>query len=153
MRDIGTWDTLLTSCKVMSFPPVILYTTPVADWMEDPIKGARVACSAASSARFLLEETPTPSIAVPEFFITAFTSAKSTFTSPGIYRRKYKIVMYSTCFHYCCIDYSRWRHISQELFTAMEKPDWPLWHLNHRGSRPWMKQRFLGKISGKKEKV
>lgn len=98
MRNIETWDTLLTSCKVMSFPPVILYTTPVADWMEDPIKGARVACSAASSARFLLEETPTPSIAVPEFFITAFTSAKSTFTSPGIYRSKYKIVIYSTCF-------------------------------------------------------
>ncbi|KAJ6965940.1 hypothetical protein NC652_003732 [Populus alba x Populus x berolinensis] len=67
----------------MSFPPVILYTTPVADWIDDPIKGARVACSAASSARFLLEETPIPSIAVPEFFITACTSAKSTLTSPA----------------------------------------------------------------------
>jgi len=81
-----TWETLFTSCRVMSFPPVILYTTPVADSIEDPISGARVACSAASCARFLLEETPTPSMAVPEFFITAFTSAKSTLTRPGIYK-------------------------------------------------------------------
>ena len=90
----STWDTLFTSCRVMSFPPVILYTTPVADWIEDPIRGAKVACSAASSARFLLEETPTPSIAVPESFMTAFTSAKSTFTSPGICKRSIKKKLY-----------------------------------------------------------
>lgn len=63
-------------------------TTPVADRMDEPISGAKVACSAASSARFLLEETPTPSIAVPESFITAFTSAKSTLTSPGIWKKE-----------------------------------------------------------------
>lgn len=79
-----TWETLFTSCNVISFPPVILYTIPVADSIEEPIRGASVACSAASCARFLLEDTPTPSIAVPEFFMTAFTSAKSTLTSPGI---------------------------------------------------------------------
>lgn len=86
----NTCDTRLTSWSVISFPPVILYTTPVADWIDDPIKGAKVACSAASSARFLLEETPTPSIAVPESFMTAFTSAKSTFTSPGICQKQQK---------------------------------------------------------------
>lgn len=40
--------------------------------------------SAASSARFLPLDTPTPSMAVPLFCMMAFTSAKSTFTSPGM---------------------------------------------------------------------
>lgn len=39
---------------------------------------------AASSARFLPVATPTPSMAVPELHMTALTSAKSTFTNPGI---------------------------------------------------------------------
>ena len=40
--------------------------------------------AAASSALFFPEDTPTPSMAVPELHMMAFTSAKSTFTSPGI---------------------------------------------------------------------
>lgn len=104
---------MLTSCKVISLPPVMLYTTPVADSIEEPMRGARVACSAASCARFLLDDTPTPSMAVPEFFITAFTSAKSTFTNPGICTRN-KILQYTfasyrayksnLCQYYCCLD-------------------------------------------------
>ena len=40
--------------------------------------------SAASSARFLPVATPTPSMAVPELHMMAFTSAKSTLTRPGM---------------------------------------------------------------------
>ena len=39
---------------------------------------------AASSARFLPVDTPTPSMAVPELHMMAFTSAKSTLTRPGM---------------------------------------------------------------------
>ena len=39
---------------------------------------------AASSARLRPEDTPTPSIAVPLLHMIAFTSAKSTFTRPGM---------------------------------------------------------------------
>jgi len=39
---------------------------------------------AASSARLRPEETPTPSIAVPLLHMMALTSAKSTFTRPGM---------------------------------------------------------------------
>ena len=48
------------------------------------MRGAEMAAVAASSARFLPCATPTPSMAVPEPFITAFTSAKSTLTRPEI---------------------------------------------------------------------
>jgi hypothetical protein len=48
------------------------------------MSGAEVACSAASSARLRLDDAPTPSMAVPELAMMAFTSAKSTFTSPGV---------------------------------------------------------------------
>ena len=46
------------------------------------MSGAEMAAIAASSARFFPWATPTPSIAVPESFITALTSAKSMFTRP-----------------------------------------------------------------------
>ena len=39
---------------------------------------------AASSARLLPLDTPTPSMAVPELHMMAFTSAKSTLTRPGM---------------------------------------------------------------------
>ena len=39
---------------------------------------------AASSARHLPLDTPTPSMAVPELHMIAFTSAKSTLTRPGM---------------------------------------------------------------------
>lgn len=39
---------------------------------------------AASSARLRPDDTPTPSIAVPLLHMIAFTSAKSTFTRPGM---------------------------------------------------------------------
>mmetsp|Transcript_9824 Transcript_9824/g.26747 ORF Transcript_9824/g.26747 Transcript_9824/m.26747 type:complete len:201 (+) Transcript_9824:391-993(+) len=52
--------------------------------MDRSINGAEVAATAASSARFLPLLTPTPSIAVPLLHIMVLTSAKSTFTSPGI---------------------------------------------------------------------
>ena len=39
---------------------------------------------AASSARLLPLDTPTPSMAVPELHMMAFTSAKSTLTKPGM---------------------------------------------------------------------
>mmetsp|Transcript_33580 Transcript_33580/g.73286 ORF Transcript_33580/g.73286 Transcript_33580/m.73286 type:complete len:250 (+) Transcript_33580:452-1201(+) len=81
---VTTSDTMFTSCRVRSLPPVMLYTSPVARSMDLSMSGADVAASAASSARFLPELTPTPSMAVPELVIIAFTSAKSTFTSPGM---------------------------------------------------------------------
>lgn len=40
--------------------------------------------AAASSALFLPLDTPTPNMAVPELHMIAFTSAKSTLTSPGM---------------------------------------------------------------------
>lgn len=47
-----------------------------------PAPAART--SAASSARFLPLLTPTPSMAVPLLDMIALTSAKSTFTRPGM---------------------------------------------------------------------
>mmetsp|Transcript_30079 Transcript_30079/g.74622 ORF Transcript_30079/g.74622 Transcript_30079/m.74622 type:complete len:267 (+) Transcript_30079:63-863(+) len=82
-RLVTTSETALTSCNVMSDPPVMLYTMPVARSMLCSMSGAEMAASAASSARFLPEATPTPSMAVPELFITALTSAKSTLTRPA----------------------------------------------------------------------
>nr|GMD51317.1 hypothetical protein Iba_chr11bCG1140 [Ipomoea batatas] len=60
-----------------------------------------------SCARFLLDETPTPSMAVPESFITAFTSAKSTFTSPEpeetiCKRSQYKLHAKQLSFSHVC---------------------------------------------------
>mmetsp|Transcript_9353 Transcript_9353/g.23905 ORF Transcript_9353/g.23905 Transcript_9353/m.23905 type:complete len:226 (-) Transcript_9353:614-1291(-) len=83
-REVTTSETALTSESVRSLPPVILYTMPVARSMDLSSRGAEAACCAASSARFLPVPVPTPSMAVPEFVITAFTSAKSTLTSPGM---------------------------------------------------------------------
>mmetsp|Transcript_1984 Transcript_1984/g.4085 ORF Transcript_1984/g.4085 Transcript_1984/m.4085 type:complete len:207 (+) Transcript_1984:1385-2005(+) len=82
--DVTTSETLLTSANVRSFPPVMLYTIPVALSIDRSIKGADVAAMAASSARFFPLETPTPSMAVPELHMMVFTSAKSTLTNPGM---------------------------------------------------------------------
>lgn len=78
--DDTTCDTSFTSASVMSLPPVMLYTTPVARSMERSIRGADVAASAASRARPFPLATPTPSMAVPESRMMALTSAKSTLT-------------------------------------------------------------------------
>ena len=80
--DDTTCETSFTSAKVMSLPPVMLYTTPVARSIERSIKGAEVAASAleAADAAAVAEATPTPSMAVPESRMIAFTSAKSTLT-------------------------------------------------------------------------
>mmetsp|Transcript_36523 Transcript_36523/g.76009 ORF Transcript_36523/g.76009 Transcript_36523/m.76009 type:complete len:208 (+) Transcript_36523:1126-1749(+) len=45
-------------------------------------RGLEIAATAASEARFLPSPVPTPIKAVPASFITARTSAKSTFTNP-----------------------------------------------------------------------
>mmetsp|Transcript_4682 Transcript_4682/g.11542 ORF Transcript_4682/g.11542 Transcript_4682/m.11542 type:complete len:245 (+) Transcript_4682:425-1159(+) len=82
-RLVTTSDTRLTSCRVRSLPPVMLYTMPVARSMERWMSGAAVALSAACSARSLPDATPTPSMAVPLFDMMAFTSAKSTLIRPG----------------------------------------------------------------------
>ena len=65
--------TRFTSCNVRSFPPVMLYTMPVARSMERSINCADVAASAAYSARFFPLDTPTPNIAVPLLVIMACT--------------------------------------------------------------------------------
>lgn len=57
---------------------------PVALSMVFSNNGAEMAAMAASSALFFPLDTPTPSMAVPELHITDLTSAKSTFTNPGI---------------------------------------------------------------------
>ena len=79
---VTTSEIVLISCNVMSGPPEILKTIPVALSMEFSTNGADMAATAASSALFLPEETPTPNMAVPESFMTVLTSAKSTLTKP-----------------------------------------------------------------------
>mmetsp|Transcript_13636 Transcript_13636/g.57320 ORF Transcript_13636/g.57320 Transcript_13636/m.57320 type:complete len:252 (-) Transcript_13636:498-1253(-) len=81
-RLVTTSETALISCNVRSVPPVMLNTIPVARSMLCSMSGAEMAAIAASSARFFPCATPTPSIAVPLFFITARTSAKSMLTNP-----------------------------------------------------------------------
>ena len=72
------------SSRVMSLPPLMLITTPLAPSMRaDSSRGLLMAAWAASLARLRPDPTPMPSSAVPASAITERTSAKSTFTRPG----------------------------------------------------------------------
>mmetsp|Transcript_29623 Transcript_29623/g.64653 ORF Transcript_29623/g.64653 Transcript_29623/m.64653 type:complete len:251 (+) Transcript_29623:199-951(+) len=72
-----------TSNRVRSDPPVMFHTMPVARSMPTSRRGELMALMAASRARILPEATPMPMREEPASAITARTSAKSTFTSPG----------------------------------------------------------------------
>mmetsp|Transcript_15578 Transcript_15578/g.25801 ORF Transcript_15578/g.25801 Transcript_15578/m.25801 type:complete len:233 (-) Transcript_15578:1045-1743(-) len=72
-----------TSCRVRSLPPLTFTTTPDARAKGNSSRGDATAISAASCARDLPEDMPTPSNADPELDKMDRTSAKSTFTSPG----------------------------------------------------------------------
>ena len=73
------------SSRVMSLPPLMLITQPLAPSMRaDSSRGLLIAAWAASMARERPEPTPMPSRAVPASAITERTSAKSTLTSPGL---------------------------------------------------------------------
>mmetsp|Transcript_15222 Transcript_15222/g.35401 ORF Transcript_15222/g.35401 Transcript_15222/m.35401 type:complete len:284 (+) Transcript_15222:196-1047(+) len=73
----------LISCRVMSAEPVTVKTTPVALRKGKSRSGEEMAARAASCARVLPVPVPMPRRAVPESFITAYTSAKSTLIRPG----------------------------------------------------------------------
>ena len=73
------------SSRVMSRPPLMLITQPRAPSIRaDSSSGLVMAAWAASVARDRPEPTPMPSRAVPASAITERTSAKSTFTRPGL---------------------------------------------------------------------
>mmetsp|Transcript_33565 Transcript_33565/g.64280 ORF Transcript_33565/g.64280 Transcript_33565/m.64280 type:complete len:328 (-) Transcript_33565:293-1276(-) len=72
-----------TSNRVRSDPPVMFQTMPVARSMPTSRRGDEIALIAASLARDLPEASPIPMREEPASAITARTSAKSTFTSPG----------------------------------------------------------------------
>ena len=75
----------VTSCRLRSLPPVIFITTPVAPSIEENSnRGEEMAVKAASRARDLPVPVPIPIIAEPASAITDRTSAKSTFTKPGM---------------------------------------------------------------------
>ena len=75
--------TVVTSSIVISGPPLMLMSTPVAPLMDTlSSRGEQMACCAASTARSSPLALPVPMSAPPRFDITVRTSAKSTFTSP-----------------------------------------------------------------------
>ena len=72
------------SSKVMSFPPVIFITHPLApSILAASSKGLFIAACAASNALDLPEPIPIPRRAVPASVMTDLISAKSTLTNPG----------------------------------------------------------------------
>mmetsp|Transcript_15285 Transcript_15285/g.26205 ORF Transcript_15285/g.26205 Transcript_15285/m.26205 type:complete len:289 (+) Transcript_15285:280-1146(+) len=73
-----------TSWRVRSLPPEMLTTTPEARARGNSSNGEATAISAASWARDFPDETPTPNSAEPASSRTDRTSAKSTFTRPGM---------------------------------------------------------------------
>mmetsp|Transcript_16693 Transcript_16693/g.31242 ORF Transcript_16693/g.31242 Transcript_16693/m.31242 type:complete len:237 (-) Transcript_16693:274-984(-) len=74
----------LISCRVMSLPPMMLKTIPVALSMGESKRGLLMAALAASSALVFPVPVPMPMRAVPAFPMTLLTSAKSTLISPGL---------------------------------------------------------------------
>ena len=75
----------LTSCKLISEPPVMLSNKPLVPSKETLSKsGFDIAASAASIALLSPAASPFPNTALPISDITALTSAKSRFISPGI---------------------------------------------------------------------
>ncbi len=75
----------LHSSRLMSFPPIILIKAPVAFETSTSSNGLSIAFSTASVALlFVLSDSPIPISETPPSTITAFTSAKSRFTSPEV---------------------------------------------------------------------
>mmetsp|Transcript_14739 Transcript_14739/g.23218 ORF Transcript_14739/g.23218 Transcript_14739/m.23218 type:complete len:350 (+) Transcript_14739:269-1318(+) len=74
----------LISCNVMSCPPVILKTIPLALSIGKSKRGELIAATAASWALVFPEPVPIPIKALPASAITERTSAKSTFIKPGL---------------------------------------------------------------------
>ena len=74
-----------TSYSVISCPPVILISTPLAPCIESSSRsGLAIAASAASRARLGPSASPVPIIALPISFMTMRTSAKSRLIKPGL---------------------------------------------------------------------
>ncbi len=74
-----------TSCRVRSWPPEMLISTPRAPWIEvSSSSGEEIARCAASSARCSPLATPVPISAMPMPVMMVRTSAKSTLISPGM---------------------------------------------------------------------
>mmetsp|Transcript_22537 Transcript_22537/g.31367 ORF Transcript_22537/g.31367 Transcript_22537/m.31367 type:complete len:276 (+) Transcript_22537:607-1434(+) len=95
----------LTSKRVRSEPPVMFHTIPVARSIPTSSSGDEMAEIAASLARDFPLAIPIPMRLEPASAITARTSAKSTFTSPGT-------VMMSH------IPRTPWRRISSAMLKA-----------------------------------
>mmetsp|Transcript_30227 Transcript_30227/g.30711 ORF Transcript_30227/g.30711 Transcript_30227/m.30711 type:complete len:293 (+) Transcript_30227:633-1511(+) len=74
----------LISCRDISSPPTILNTMPFALVIGKSSRGDDIAAIAASVARCFPLPCPIPISAVPAFAMIDLTSAKSTFTSPGL---------------------------------------------------------------------
>mmetsp|Transcript_6368 Transcript_6368/g.8647 ORF Transcript_6368/g.8647 Transcript_6368/m.8647 type:complete len:228 (+) Transcript_6368:751-1434(+) len=72
------------SFSVRSLSPMMLKTTPFAFVRGASRRGLEIAPTAASFARSFPLPVPTPMMPLPAFCITARTSAKSTFTNPGL---------------------------------------------------------------------
>ena len=73
------------SSRVMSLPPLMLITQPLAPSIRaDSSRGLVMAAWAASRARERPDPTPMPNRAVPASAITERTSAKSTLTKPAL---------------------------------------------------------------------
>ncbi len=73
------------SNKVMSEPPVMLISTPLAPRIEQSSNsGLAKACSAALTARPSPSASPVPMIALPLSSIMLLMSAKSKLIKPGI---------------------------------------------------------------------
>ena len=74
-----------TSCRVMSRPPVMLISTPLAPFIEwSSRSGLEIALSAATRLRSGPSASPVPIIALPISPITVRMSAKSRLIRPGI---------------------------------------------------------------------
>ena len=74
-----------TSNSVISGPPVMLISTPLApSIVMSSSNGFEIADSAASMARLSPSASPVPIIALPISLITVRISAKSRFIKPGI---------------------------------------------------------------------
>mmetsp|Transcript_16603 Transcript_16603/g.40561 ORF Transcript_16603/g.40561 Transcript_16603/m.40561 type:complete len:300 (+) Transcript_16603:776-1675(+) len=72
------------SCKVISCPPVILKTIPLAFSIGKSNNGELIAATAASCALVFPDPVPIPIRALPASAMTDRTSAKSTLISPGL---------------------------------------------------------------------
>ncbi len=86
----SAWSALLTSSTMAyaslswkSCPPVILMSAPAAVARLTSRRGLLMALCMASIARSCVSLSPTPIMAMPEFFMIVLRSAKSRLMSPG----------------------------------------------------------------------